>query len=156
VESNLQINNENLTNLQEKIWYVVKPNPINNNNNTNAVVNTQYASNFQYVLKKNDIIKLGRIKFVIRELNVLEKTVETTQEIFKNYIESLSIDNTEANICRICLNSAAEENNPMISICKCKGSMNLIHLKCLKSWIGHKLTVKEITKNHIQVRFNNS
>jgi E3 ubiquitin-protein ligase DOA10 len=34
----------------------------------------------------------------------------------------------------------------MISICKCKGSMNLIHLKCLKSWIGHKLTVKEITK----------
>lgn len=40
----------------------------------------------------------------------------------------------------------AEDQNPMISICKCKGSMNLIHLKCLKSWIGHKLTVKEITK----------
>lgn len=56
------------------------------------------------------------------------------------------IENTEANICRICLTSSAEEQNPMISICKCKGSMNLIHLKCLKSWISHKLTVKEITK----------
>jgi len=132
--------------LQEKIWYVVKPNPINNANNNSVVNNSQFQSNFQYVLKKNDIIKLGRIKFVIRDLNIIDKTVENTTEIFKNYIESQHVENTEANICRICLQSPAEENNPMISICKCKGSMNLIHLKCLKSWIGHKLTVKEITK----------
>ena len=89
VESNLPINNETLTNLQEKIWFVVKPNPINNNNNANLVSNSQFQSNFQYVLKKNDIIKLGRIKFVIRDMNIIDKTVEQTQEIFKNYIESV-------------------------------------------------------------------
>jgi hypothetical protein len=146
VDSNIPINNDTLTNLQEKIWFVVKPNPINNNNNAANTTNTQFQSNFQYMLKTNDIIKLGRIKFVIRDMNIIGKTVEKTSEIFKHYIESQNIENTEANICRICLQSSAEDQNPMISICKCKGSMNLIHLKCLKSWIGHKLTVKEITK----------
>jgi len=142
----LPINNDTLTNLQEKIWHVVKPNPINGSNDEAATTNNQFKSNFQYILKKNDIIKLGRIKFVIRDINVIGKTVETTSEVFKNYIDSHHIENTESNICRICLQSAADESDPMISICKCKGSMNLIHLNCLKSWIGHKLTVKEINK----------
>lgn len=73
--------------MQEKIWYVVKPNPINNNNATTGM-NSQFQSNYQYVLKKNDIIKLGRIKFVIRDMNIIDKSVEKTSEIFKNYIES--------------------------------------------------------------------
>ena len=88
VESNLPINNDTLTNLQEKIWFVVRPNPVNNNNAANAT-NIQFQSNFEYFLKKNDIIKLGRIKFVIRDINIIDKTVETTTEIFKNYIESV-------------------------------------------------------------------
>lgn len=88
VETNLPINNDTLTNLQEKIWYVVKPNPINNNNNTATAINSQFQSNFLYVLKKNDIIKLGRIKFVIRDMNIIDKTVEKTPEIFRNYVDS--------------------------------------------------------------------
>ena len=88
VETNLPINNDTLANLQEKIWYVVKPNPINNNNNNATATNSQFQSNFIYVLKKNDIIKLGRIKFVIRDMNIIDKSVEKTPEIFKNYIES--------------------------------------------------------------------
>ena len=35
----------------------------------------------------------------------------------------------------------------MISICKCKGSMNLIHLKCQNIWLQHKVTTREMTKN---------
>ena len=88
VENNLPINNDTLTNLQEKIWYVVKPNPINNTNAATST-NTQFQSNFEYVLKKNDIIKIGRIKFVIRDINIIDQTIETTTEIFKNYIESV-------------------------------------------------------------------
>lgn len=56
------------------------------------------------------------------------------------------IENLESNICRICLQSSVEENNPMISICKCKGSMNIIHLKCLNIWLQHKLTTREMFK----------
>ena len=88
VENNLPINNDTLTNLQEKIWFVVKANPINNTNAATST-NTQFQSNFEYILKKNDIIKLGRIKFVIRDMNIIDKTIEKTCEIFKNYIESV-------------------------------------------------------------------
>ena len=74
--------------MQEKIWYVVKPNPINNNNNAITLNTNQFQSNFQYILKKNDIIKLGRIKFVIRDMSIIDQNVEKTNEIFKNYIDT--------------------------------------------------------------------
>jgi hypothetical protein len=32
----------------------------------------------------------------------------------------------------------------LISICKCKGTVNDIHLKCLKLWLEQKLTTKDI------------
>ena len=48
VDNNLPINNDTLTNLQEKIWYVVKPNPINNNN-------ASTYSNKCFVLNNNAI-----------------------------------------------------------------------------------------------------
>jgi len=142
----LNINNDTLTDLQEKIWHVIKSNNINNNANNSNTMNVNFTSNFQYCLKKNDIIKLGRIKFLIREINIIGVEVDKTQEIFKNYKECNFIENLESNICRICLQFAVEDNNPMISICKCKGSMNIIHLKCLNSWLQHKLTIREMAK----------
>lgn len=49
--------------------------------------NNSYLSNFEYELRKNDIIKLGRIKFLIREMNIVDGTYLTTQEVFKPYGE---------------------------------------------------------------------
>jgi len=77
---------------------------------------------------------------------LLVRILKKTPEIFKNYKDCSSIDNTESNICRICLQSNATEEDPMISICKCKGSMNIIHLKCLSQWLQHKLSVREMAK----------
>jgi len=141
VESNLQINNDSLTNLQDKIWHVVKSISLNNNSNSTSANN---QSNFTYSLKKNDIVKLGRIKFLIRDINIVGIKSEETCEIFNNYKQCSFIQNNEANICRICLMYNAEENNPMISICKCKGSVSLIHFLCLKNWLQHKLSVREM------------
>jgi len=146
IETNLNINNENLTDLQEKIWHVIISKPHNNNTNNNINMNSGFVSKFNYCLKKNDIIKLGRIKFLVREINMIGATVDKTQEIFKNYKECSFIENLESNVCRICLMSSTEEQNPMISICKCKGSNGLIHLNCLSSWLKHKLTIREMSK----------
>ena len=41
-------------------------------------------------------------------------------------------------ICRICLSDDYEQDNPMISPCKCKGTMKFIHLECLKEWLNCK------------------
>jgi len=46
-----------------------------------------YMSNFYYELKKNDIIKLGRIKFVVKDMNIVDGSFGVTKEIFKPYQE---------------------------------------------------------------------
>ena len=45
-------------------------------------------------------------------------------------------------LCRICLNdSFYDESNPILSPCKCKGTMGYIHLKCLKLWIEQRIII---------------
>jgi hypothetical protein len=80
----MPINNKTLEELQDKIWYVIKNNTLNSNPN----INNCYKSNFEYVLQKNDIIKLGRIKFLIRDMNICEGSYKTSVETFKLYQES--------------------------------------------------------------------
>ena len=131
----LPINNESLESLQEQIWYVI---------NQKTYKSQKYRSNYIYELKKNDIIKLGRIKFIIKDMNIVGKEILKSNETFIPFeINKLSRIIEEEN-CRICYsNDNSNENNPMISICKCKGSMNL-HLECLKLWLKSKLEIKEM------------
>ena len=47
--------------------------------------------------------------------------------------------------CRICLGEEEDdeiENNPLISPCKCNGTMQYIHLDCLKKWLDSKIHTK--------------
>jgi len=41
-------------------------------------------------------------------------------------------------LCRICLDSSQTDTNPFITPCKCTGSLRLIHMDCLKSWLASK------------------
>jgi len=42
-------------------------------------------------------------------------------------------------LCRICLCAEDDRaNNPLMSPCKCTGSMGLIHIDCLKEWLKGK------------------
>lgn len=49
----------------------------------------------------------------------------------------------ESDICRICLSNTVNQQ-PIVSLCKCKGSLHMIHMDCLKLWLHQKLTTKEI------------
>jgi hypothetical protein len=84
LQTNLPVNNNTLTDLQEKIWYVVKS---NNSNISVMNTNNSYLSNYQYILRKNDIIKLGRIKFLVRDMNVVDGNFITTDQTFRPYAE---------------------------------------------------------------------
>jgi hypothetical protein len=57
------------------------------NNNQFSIQLGSFSSNYTYSLKKNDIIKLGRIKFIVREINIIGATIEKSAEIFKHYKE---------------------------------------------------------------------
>ncbi len=43
-------------------------------------------------------------------------------------------------MCRICLDPG-EYTNPLITPCKCSGSVKYIHLNCLKTWLAKRLNV---------------
>ena len=45
--------------------------------------------------------------------------------------------------CRICLFETFTKDNPLITPCKCSGTMRFIHIKCLQQWLKSKLTMKQ-------------
>jgi len=55
--------------------------------------------------------------------------------------------NTSQNgqICRICLGDENTPDNPLISPCKCDGTMKHIHIECLREWLNSKRSYKENT-----------
>lgn len=93
VGTNLKVNNKTLQELQDKIWHVIKP--------KHAIVNTselsskkdneqetRFLSNFEYILKKNDIIKLGRIKYLVKDINIVNHNVQESKETFNLHYET--------------------------------------------------------------------
>ena len=75
----MSINNDTLQLLQDKIWHVIKSEKTFKNQN----LVSNYKSHFEYILRKNDIIKLGRIKFLIRDMNICDGSFKTSGETFK-------------------------------------------------------------------------
>jgi hypothetical protein len=48
--------------------------------------------------------------------------------------------------CRICLGDDCNEpDNPLISPCKCTGTMRYVHLECFKNWIKKQVLIKSST-----------
>ena len=50
-------------------------------------------------------------------------------------------------VCRVCLSGDSEDKtaNPLLTPCRCAGTMRLIHFECLKSWLHGKIHTK-VTK----------
>jgi hypothetical protein len=73
----MQPNENNINDLQNKIWYVIKQEDLNGNTNTNM---TSLSTNDTYDIKINDVIKLGRVKYVITEMKLNDQfyTIETS------------------------------------------------------------------------------
>ena len=43
--------------------------------------------------------------------------------------------------CKICLNvGAVTKENPLVNPCKCKGSVQFVHLRCLREWMNAKIS----------------
>lgn len=73
-------------------------------------------------------------------------------------------EQSEEMVCRICLGTEAEGKaaveasgedlvNPLISPCKCAGTMGMIHLVCLRNWLETKRT-KKVHRNQITLKFS--
>lgn len=97
-------------------------------------------------LAKDDIMKLGRFKFRVRQL-VTEQDGEVDPDLgLEDTSMMCQIDGSEdleSKPCRICLMEGPGENDPLIKPCNCKGSIEYVHLKCLRYWTKSRLSLGE-------------
>jgi len=99
-------------------------------------------------LQEGDVIKLGRFKFRVRQL---VGTGDAQPELRLDDSGSVCHVNPEGDtelaqtICRICLMEGQSEDDPLISPCSCKGSIEYVHLGCLRHWIRGRLNLSDST-----------
>ena len=168
----VQPTEQNINELSNKIWYVLKNDPNKSNNSQQTITNT----NDDYYLCKNDIIKLGRVKYSLNEINIpsRQNNIERTTPIgdIKMYdIDGLN-KNTEPvfdfifhakdsndfkdipddeRMCKICYSEENDrENNPLVHLCNCNGGLRFSHFDCIKKWMETKLVIKENEKKTVK------
>ena len=126
---------------------------------------------------ENDIIKLGRRKYEVMKINVIQESNYNEEDkdsiYYKNkkygsvFDISLDKDNYCPNVeetsdsslnktnnknndkikCRECSSSDSEENNPIIKFCKCNDKYR--HYNCLKEFLKQKIYILENEKKTV-------
>lgn len=84
-----------------------------------------------------------RLKVKDYRLDGSEVEEEKTAEVDENPTDVRRCDDMPkegADQCRVCFRESNAENDPLLSLCKCTGSVKFIHLLCLKTWLNLKLT----------------
>ena len=160
---------KNINELQNKIWYVIKHDE-GNGSNTNQQNMTN--KNEDYYLCLNDIIKLGRVKYALNEINIkkqqdamdvdididsaqspynISQTNLGTDPVF-DFIYKTStppMEHYDETACKYCLSGGNDEENPLVEMCRCTGGIKYSHYLCLKMWMQTKLSKKENEKQSV-------
>lgn len=93
-----------------------------------------------YVLAEGDVVRMGRLKFRVSELcydkSGSVQPVNLHDLLLGEQSEELNSEDSPAGIktefpCRICLSEYYECENPLVSLCKCDGTMKFVHMQCL-------------------------
>ena len=107
-----------------KVWVVVR-----------SVQNL--STNLGYKLTEGDIIKIGRVKLKVKQILIRNEEKTKMEESVRSECSQNKSEN-QIN-CRICFSSSNSQGNPLINPCKCSGSVQFIHLQCLKTWLKVKI-----------------
>ena len=92
-------------------------------------------------MSEGDWLKLGRARLRVQKISSQsEKLTQSQLPDFFNSFDSEEVDiknelntvNEATAPCRICLSETGSNADPLISTCKCAGTMKYVHLNCLK------------------------
>ena len=168
----IQPTEKNINDLSNKIWYVLKNDPNQSNQSNQTITNT----NDDYYLCKNDVIKLGRVKYSLNEINIPSKHNNIDVAVPSNDPSKYDIDELNMNtepvfdfifqakesseytdipdderLCKICYSDENDkENNPLVHLCNCNGGLRFSHFECIKKWMETKLITKENDKKTVK------
>lgn len=99
-------------------------------------------------IHSGDLLKMGRIKFFVREMCTSGHKVKADSNnlFYKNDFNCQifsPLNDDHCMTCRTCLDEHNSYDNPLLSLCKCNGSVQQIHVNCLKQWLKSKLHIKK-------------
>ena len=171
----------NKTNKEEYFW-TYNPYKINSLRRTydsldwlvigKTMFSKQNKSSSFYKLRTGDLIKFGKIIFLVREIKNLkqkenllnrkttnyyygnETSINVNEKLKSIYIQIKSNTKNENKLktytCRICLQEGDFlGENPLISPCNCTGSVKYLHLECLRKWLTSKVIIKHSYDNSV-------
>lgn len=75
----MQATEQNINEMQNKLWYVVK----HEENIANNPQTIMTSSNDAYDIKINDIIKLGRVKYAITEIKLNDQLQSIDKDVIR-------------------------------------------------------------------------
>ncbi len=153
---------KSIDSISNNLWYVL------NSETKKKFYKSGSKYNEDYFLNKNDIIKIGKIKFSFSEFNIdgidkiryenkensynLSLLNSKTEPLFNMIYdaERVDINNTEKIICNICYSDENTDENPLINLCHCNGGMKFSHFNCVKLWMKTKLIIKENSRKNVK------
>ena len=153
---------KSIDSISNNLWYVL------NLETKKKFYKSGSKYNEDYFLNKNDIIKIGKIKFLFNEFNIdgidniryenkensynLSLLNSKTDPLFNMIYDAERVDlnNTEKIICNICYSGENTDENPLVNLCHCNGGMKFSHFNCIKLWMKTKLIIKENSKKNVK------
>jgi len=99
-------------------------------------------------LSEGDVIKLGRFKFRVKQM-VGADISPAQPELFMDdtgsscVIEPDHENELSSTLCRICLLEGSSDEDPLIRPCRCRGSIEYVHLGCLRHWVKGRLNLAD-------------
>ena len=121
LKKNMEENEKNINSINNNIWYVI------NSEDSNGL-----NENEDYYLSENDILKFGKVKYIVKKIHI-----QNQESMDNNYKNKNIIFNTN-HICK------AHKNcdfcgGLMIRLCDCK---EFEHFNCINNWINDRFLFK--------------
>ncbi|CAE7289261.1 MARCHF7 [Symbiodinium necroappetens] len=133
---------------REGCYWVDKVAPASNSSKKLWVVVRDLATS-GHKLSESDVIKLGRFKFKVRQMVASESSAVQPELHLDDSagstcdIESDHETRLASTSCRICLLEGSSEDDPLIRPCNCRGSIEYVHLGCLRHWVKGRLNIAD-------------
>ena len=103
----------------------------------------------QYTLSEGDVIKLGRFKLRVKMAcsEPVDQLVRPDLGLDGGSLGYVAPPGADGMACRICLlEGNGRDEDPLIEACSCRGSIQYVHMGCLRYWINGRLSLSDTTK----------
>ena len=128
---------------------------MNINNSINEefeIYNRLHQNDNNYMSTNNELLQSLKTKnYDDNNNNLISNTVNSKLKVLYMKLKTINEKHKLKHFkCRLCFcEGNFEGDNPLISPCKCTGSVTYIHLNCLRKWLTSKITTKASSTNNI-------